>query len=242
MAKKTYYEKLKDPRWQKKRLEILERDNFKCSQCRDGENTLNVHHGYYTTNYNPWDYPNETLHTVCEMCHEEFECVKHDIHRALGSYSIKELTEAFQELHSKKQGTKEVNDSTPIVEKSKTVSEAIGTMRDNLKKANIDKLIKYPSLKDLKKLNKDISSDFILPSQKDLIGKRIAQIIDMCLQINEKGRYRVFLNSSGMSKIINISVFEIKTWIIPFEGKIYLNSNESTQQSDNIIEALKTYN
>jgi len=30
MAKLTYSEKLKDPRWQKKRLEILSRDNFTC--------------------------------------------------------------------------------------------------------------------------------------------------------------------------------------------------------------------
>ena len=30
-----YSEKLKDPRWQKKRLEILERDNFRCQYCGD---------------------------------------------------------------------------------------------------------------------------------------------------------------------------------------------------------------
>ena len=29
----TYTEKLKDPRWQKKRLEILERDNWECQDC-----------------------------------------------------------------------------------------------------------------------------------------------------------------------------------------------------------------
>ncbi len=39
-----YSEKLKDPRWQKKRLEIFQRDEFHCQQCGDGENTLCVHY------------------------------------------------------------------------------------------------------------------------------------------------------------------------------------------------------
>lgn len=43
----TYYEMLKDPRWQKKRLEIMERDEFACRDCGDKESTLNVHHTYY---------------------------------------------------------------------------------------------------------------------------------------------------------------------------------------------------
>jgi len=29
----TYAEKLKHPLWQRKRLEILNRDGFKCAQC-----------------------------------------------------------------------------------------------------------------------------------------------------------------------------------------------------------------
>ena len=48
MARKSYYEKLLDPRWQKKRLEILNRDEFKCRSCGDDKSTLHVHHGYYS--------------------------------------------------------------------------------------------------------------------------------------------------------------------------------------------------
>lgn len=66
---KTYAEKLKDPRWQKKRLEILQRDNFKCRICNDGVNTLHVHHLSY--NKDPWDVlPNQLL-TLCDSCHEK---------------------------------------------------------------------------------------------------------------------------------------------------------------------------
>lgn len=67
--KKTYIEKLRDPRWQKKRLKVLERDEWACQLCFDSESTLNVHHKYYLKGYNPWDYPMEALVSLCETCH-----------------------------------------------------------------------------------------------------------------------------------------------------------------------------
>ena len=66
----TYSEKLKDPRWQRKRLEIFERDNFECQCCHNNSQTLNVHHLIYHNNKNPWEYPNSELMTLCEDCHE----------------------------------------------------------------------------------------------------------------------------------------------------------------------------
>lgn len=72
MAKKEseYSKKLKDPRWQKKRLEILERDDWSCQKCSDTESTLVVHHRRYIYGKDPWDYPNYMLVTLCESCHE----------------------------------------------------------------------------------------------------------------------------------------------------------------------------
>lgn len=66
----TYAEKLKDPRWQKKRLEILQRDDWTCQICKDKESTLHVHHKYYMKNVEPWDYEDHLLVTLCESCHE----------------------------------------------------------------------------------------------------------------------------------------------------------------------------
>lgn len=74
----TYYEKLRDPRWQKKRLEIMQRDGFACRMCGDKSKTLNVHHGYYARKTDPWEYPEETLWTLCEACHED---AQHNIER-----------------------------------------------------------------------------------------------------------------------------------------------------------------
>ncbi len=67
---KTYREKLLDPRWQKKRLEILSRDNFICRLCGDSKTTLHVHHLRYRRDADPWDYPDASLLTACSDCHE----------------------------------------------------------------------------------------------------------------------------------------------------------------------------
>lgn len=66
----TYKEKLLDPRWQKKRLEILNRDEFTCQICKSKDNTLHIHHRRYIVDRDPWDYPEESLVTLCADCHE----------------------------------------------------------------------------------------------------------------------------------------------------------------------------
>jgi hypothetical protein len=62
-----YSEKLKSPKWQKKRLEILKRDNWECKYCKDNERQLHVHHLKYTKE--PWDAKSEDLITTCIDCH-----------------------------------------------------------------------------------------------------------------------------------------------------------------------------
>jgi len=66
----TYAEKLKDPRWEKRRIEILERDDYKCQLCGERDKMLNVHHKYYESN-DPWDYVDCMLITYCEECHKK---------------------------------------------------------------------------------------------------------------------------------------------------------------------------
>ncbi len=64
-----YWQKLRDPRWQEKRLRIMERDEFKCRLCGCSEKTLNVHHAFYEKGRDPWDYDERFLRTFCEECH-----------------------------------------------------------------------------------------------------------------------------------------------------------------------------
>jgi hypothetical protein len=66
----TYSEKLQDPRWQKTRLKVLERDNFTCICCGETKKQLHVHHCYYVGRRNPWEYHHSSLITLCFECHK----------------------------------------------------------------------------------------------------------------------------------------------------------------------------
>ncbi len=79
----TYSEKLKDPRWQKVRLIVLERDGWACVDCGSKTNTLHVHHGYYSKG-EPWDAPIDTLWCLCEGCHELNQDTLSDLKLELG--------------------------------------------------------------------------------------------------------------------------------------------------------------
>jgi 5-methylcytosine-specific restriction endonuclease McrA len=72
----TYAEKLKDPRWQKKRLEVMERDQWKCKKCNCSKSTLQVHHKTYEYGIDPWDYQDINFITLCENCHKTVEYEK----------------------------------------------------------------------------------------------------------------------------------------------------------------------
>lgn len=75
----NYAEKLRHPKWQKKRLQILNRDKFTCKLCKDTETTLHVHHKFYTEGADPWEYDNCDLTTLCEHCHQQIEKNKDSI-------------------------------------------------------------------------------------------------------------------------------------------------------------------
>lgn len=65
----TYSEKLRDPRWQKLRLEVFQKAGFACERCGDKESTLHVHHKMYIKGREPWDYEIYFLECLCEECH-----------------------------------------------------------------------------------------------------------------------------------------------------------------------------
>jgi len=65
----NYSDKLKSPKWQKKRLEILDIHKFKCDECKSEEKTLHVHHRFYLKGREPWQYDNDVFQVLCEDCH-----------------------------------------------------------------------------------------------------------------------------------------------------------------------------
>ena len=72
----AYADDLKHPKWQKKRLEIMQRDNFTCQMCGAKDKPLHVHHLVYKKGLKPWEYDELNLVTLCEDCHE----AEHSLH------------------------------------------------------------------------------------------------------------------------------------------------------------------
>lgn len=94
-AKPTYWELLKHPNWQRKRLEVLESNGFACEDCGSTENTLNVHHTYYEKGLKPWEYPSESLRALCEDCHKKAQDIMTSLHRQIGKLELSDITRLF---------------------------------------------------------------------------------------------------------------------------------------------------
>lgn len=89
--KLSYYELLKHPLWQKKRLEVMQRAEFSCESCGSTDKMLQVHHAYYEKAKSPWEYPDESLHCLCEDCHREAQDFKTLLNRQLGKVDLSDI-------------------------------------------------------------------------------------------------------------------------------------------------------
>jgi len=98
----TYSEKLRDPRWQKKRLEIYERAGWICEICGTANKSLNAHHVTYVKGRNPWEYRPELLQCLCETCHKEreelFRKITDSIKIALKDFPTERLVKCAEKL------------------------------------------------------------------------------------------------------------------------------------------------
>jgi hypothetical protein len=69
----AYRDLLLHPKWDKKRKEILARDNYTCTRCgrnmTDNFIVLHVHHRKYISGRMPWEYENSNFSTLCGTCH-----------------------------------------------------------------------------------------------------------------------------------------------------------------------------
>lgn len=87
-SKNWYSEKLLDPRWQRKRLEVLQRSDFACEQCGRLDKTLHVHHNRYIKGRDVWDYEADDLSCLCLDCHK---CISLADSILKGNYDDKEV-------------------------------------------------------------------------------------------------------------------------------------------------------
>lgn len=83
----TYAQQLRDPRWQRRRLEVMQEHKFTCEECGMNDRELgelgvqlSVHHVYYLSGKNLWEYPHCLLMCLCIPCHIERQEVEVDIY------------------------------------------------------------------------------------------------------------------------------------------------------------------
>jgi hypothetical protein len=88
MKKLTYAEQIKNPKWQKKRLKVLEEGGFTCEECGGKEETLNIHHKFYDNSKMVWEYNNEDLKCLCETCHSARHEIEKIVKRLLEDVGI----------------------------------------------------------------------------------------------------------------------------------------------------------
>lgn len=84
----NYKKKLTDPQWQKRRLEIFQRDKFQCCFCHSKTKELHVHHKQYLPGREPWEYDSKDLLTLCYQCHESDHITNGSITRFLNFIQI----------------------------------------------------------------------------------------------------------------------------------------------------------
>ena len=87
----TYSEQLRDPRWQRRRLEILNRAGFKCEDCGQ-EKFLHVHHSFYTRSLVLWEYDDESLKALCEDCHKVMADAQAELLKAVNHWSWEDIS------------------------------------------------------------------------------------------------------------------------------------------------------
>lgn len=71
----TYADDLRHPKWQRKRLEVMQAAEWKCSSCNSENRTLHVHHRRYIRGRKPWEYDDADLISLCDECHTLFHRV-----------------------------------------------------------------------------------------------------------------------------------------------------------------------
>lgn len=118
-SQKSYSEKLRDPRWQKKRLEVLEEYGWKCHSCGSDSEEIHVHHPYYKKGLEPWEY--ENLLPLCDKCHKQMGEAIQTISQAISLlYSPKalELSRLISTVLNKSESSSSVMNIPMILIKS----------------------------------------------------------------------------------------------------------------------------
>ena len=90
---KDYKSQYLHPKWQKRRLEMLESADYQCQSCEDTEKTLHVHHKRYIKGRDVWDYADDDLEVLCVDCHKHEHWQKDELNKMIATMCSQEVAE-----------------------------------------------------------------------------------------------------------------------------------------------------
>ena len=91
-----HLQRLTDPRWIAKRLEILAVRGNDCEGCDAKGEVVHVHHGFYEGDRYPWNYPDDSLHVLCPTCHGKAQALMVQMNRLLGTLTLEQYRDALE--------------------------------------------------------------------------------------------------------------------------------------------------
>lgn len=122
MTKESYAELLKDPRWQRRRLEMLSAAGWMCRSCFGENKTLHVHHRVYRKGAMPWEYTDAELIVLCERCHVWIHAIMKNLERILATAGPHEIGRIYGYARARLA----ISGDEPAVVTPKSTSEILG--------------------------------------------------------------------------------------------------------------------
>jgi len=98
-TREEFLQRYRDPRWQRIRLRIMERDDWKCRKCGATDNSLQVHHKKYEGAM-PWETSDRYLVTLCDRCHERLTELQRETRNILAEVPIDQMAAIVEILRN----------------------------------------------------------------------------------------------------------------------------------------------
>ena len=102
--KERYDQQLKDPRWKLLADNIRKRDNYQCCSCGAKNTQLDVHHIFYFSGHEAWEYEGIYLITLCHKCHEGVHDMQEFLELKTGDYFYHKFMEGVGVVDNKDSG------------------------------------------------------------------------------------------------------------------------------------------
>ena len=90
-----YARKLRDPQWKALRQRLFSERDYTCQDCGRvfGVRKLQLHHKYYESKREPWNYPDDCFKVLCAECHQLTTEALISMNYALGAFTGDQLVD-----------------------------------------------------------------------------------------------------------------------------------------------------